>query len=113
MPKNFSFFIRFYEPPNQNILNFKILPEGYVLSPQSLSEKLFWWSSQLKFSLTQWLDHGAYPGSIREKFCCKKTYKLKMLQKVVRPWADSNHRSPVYKTGALTAMLQSRSISES
>ena len=24
-----------------------------------------------------------------------------------RPWADSNHRSPVYETGALTTMLQS------
>ena len=24
-----------------------------------------------------------------------------------RTWADSNHRSPVYKTGALTTMLQS------
>ena len=24
-----------------------------------------------------------------------------------RPWADSNHRSPVYETGALNTMLQS------
>ena len=24
-----------------------------------------------------------------------------------RPWADSNHRSPVYETGAITTMLQS------
>ena len=31
----------------------------------------------------------------------------KMIKDKRRPWADSNHRYPVYKTGALTTMLQS------
>ena len=38
------------------------------------------------------------------------THGVKRLQNHLqgsRPWADSNHRSPVYKTGALTTMLQS------
>ena len=34
-------------------------------------------------------------------------YRQQNYQRRARPWADSNHRSPVYKTGALTAMLQS------
>ena len=27
--------------------------------------------------------------------------------KQARPWADSNHRSPIYETSALKSMLQS------
>ena len=34
-------------------------------------------------------------------------YRQQNHQRQARPWADSNHRSPVYKTGALTTMLQS------
>ena len=34
-------------------------------------------------------------------------YRQQNHQREARPWADSNHRSPVYKTGALTTMLQS------
>ena len=34
-------------------------------------------------------------------------YRQQNYQRRARPLADSNHRSPVYKTGALTAMLQS------
>ena len=33
-------------------------------------------------------------------------YRQQNHQRQARPWADSNHRSPVYKTGALTTMLQ-------
>ena len=34
-------------------------------------------------------------------------YRQQNHQRQARPWADSNHRSPVYKTGALTTTLQS------
>ena len=34
-------------------------------------------------------------------------YRQQNHQRQSRPWADSNHRSPVYKTGAVTTMLQS------
>ena len=34
-------------------------------------------------------------------------YRQQNHQREARPWADSNHRSPVYKKGALTTMLQS------
>ena len=34
-------------------------------------------------------------------------YRQQNHQREARPWTDSNHRSPVYKTGALTTMLQS------
>ena len=34
-------------------------------------------------------------------------YRQQNHQRQARPWADSNHRSPVYKTGSLTTMLQS------
>ena len=34
-------------------------------------------------------------------------YRQQNHQRQARPWADPNHRSPVYKTGALTTMLQS------
>ena len=34
-------------------------------------------------------------------------YRQQNHQRQARPWADSNHRSPVYKTGALTTMPQS------
>ena len=32
-------------------------------------------------------------------------YRLQKHLQGSRPWADSNHRSPVYATGALTTML--------
>ena len=35
-------------------------------------------------------------------------YRQQNHQRQSRPWADSNHRSPVYETGALTTMLQSQ-----
>ena len=35
-------------------------------------------------------------------------YRQQNYQRRARPWADSNNRSPGYKTGALTAMLQSQ-----
>ena len=34
-------------------------------------------------------------------------YRQQNHQRQARPWAYSNHRSPVYKTGALTTILQS------
>ena len=34
-------------------------------------------------------------------------YRKQNHRRQARPWADSNHQSPVYKTGALTTMLQS------
>ena len=34
-------------------------------------------------------------------------YRQQNDQRQARLWADSNHLSPVYKTGALTTMLQS------
>ena len=34
-------------------------------------------------------------------------YRQQNHKRQARPWADSNHRSPVYKTGALITMLQS------
>ena len=34
-------------------------------------------------------------------------YRQQNHQRQARPWADSNHRSPFYKTGALITMLQS------
>ena len=34
-------------------------------------------------------------------------YRQQNHQRQARPWADSNHQSPVYKTGALTTTLQS------
>ena len=34
-------------------------------------------------------------------------YRQQNHQRQARPWADSNHRFPVYKTGALNTMLQS------
>ena len=34
-------------------------------------------------------------------------YRQQNHQRRARPWADSNHRSPVHKTGALTTMLRS------
>ena len=34
-------------------------------------------------------------------------YRQQNHQRQARPWADSNHRSPVYKTGALNTMLHS------
>ena len=34
-------------------------------------------------------------------------YRQQNHQRRARPWANSNHRSPVYKTGALTTVLQS------
>ena len=39
-------------------------------------------------------------------------YRQQNHQRQARPWADSNHRSPVYKTGALTTMLQSHVTTE-
>ena len=42
-----------------------------------------------------------------EKFSRGTIFFYTNLKIILRPWADSNHRSPVYKTGALTAMLQS------
>ena len=35
-------------------------------------------------------------------------YRQQNHQRQSRPWADLNHRSPVYKTGAVTTMLQSQ-----
>ena len=34
-------------------------------------------------------------------------YRQQNHQRRAKTWADSNHRSPVYKTGAITTMLQS------